>query len=360
MNAQLICETRALLADLAARDEFSGVVHLQKGDDILLEEAYGLAVRPWQAKNTPTTRFRIASISKLFTAVAVLQLVEAGRIALDTRVVPYLGLQGTRIPTDVTVFHLLTHTSGIADYFDEDVDDEEAAWDELWSARALHRMRATPDYLPLFSDKAPLTPPGAVYKYSGAGYILLGLLIAKASGQSDFDYIREHVFVPAGLARTDFIATDDVVAETAVGYEMTRDKQGNVTWRSNVNTVTPQAAADGGATSTAPDLIRFMQALRRGELVAPNLAAAMVTPHALVAKAKDPVDYDWWYGFANFLVVDSAGCVVRTGHTGEEYGVSGRLLYYPNADIDVAILANQGSCAGRPSRRINELILGRV
>ncbi len=336
-------------------NQFSGGVHLQRGDEPLFAAAYGYAHRGWRIKNRLDTRFRLASISKMFTAVAVLQLIEAGQLTFDTSVVECLGLHDTKIPPAVTVEHLLTMTAGIADWFDES-GDWAANWAKFVRKQPLYLLRRNEDYLPLFLYNDPVAGVGKRYHYNGAGYILLGLIIQKLSGLDYFDFIRQHIFARAGMSHTDFLALDSVVEDVAEGYMPLTDETEAITgWRKNIYATTPEGAADGGATATATDLIRFIQALRGGKLLSPTLTAAMLIPKVL-EQADRPRGYIWKYGYGLMFILDEDEQIVRYGHTGEEDGVSCRLYHYPAQNLDVVILGNQSWCAGEVGWAIHDLI----
>lgn len=356
----------AIVTASAADQSFSGVVRVQQGDMVLFEQACGLANRSWNIPNRADTRFRIASISKMFTAAAVLQLIAGGQISFETPIVEALGLEDTTIPPAVNVYHLLTMTAGIADWFDE-TGDWEANWAELCRTHPIYLLRTNADYLPLFSQQPPPARPGERYAYSGSSYILLGLLIEKVSGISYFDYVRHNIFARAGMGRSDFIALDDPARETAEGYLRVSGPAGEkVVWKKNIYSTTPDAAADGGATSTAADLVRFAQTLRRDagmadappeqfRLLPVHLAQAMLTPQVQqFPHAKDGIL--WYYGYGVVFMLDEDGRTLRWGHTGEEEGVSCRLFYYPDPGLDVVILGNQSDCAGKLGWDIHHLI----
>src|SRR5262249_43958844 len=152
--------------------------------------AYGYANRAWKAANTLETRFDTASITKLFTAVATLQLIDRNLLAFDTRAIEFLGLEGTSISRDVNVFHLLTHSSGIGD----DADEEEGeSYEELWKTRPNYSVTETADFLPQFVHKPPNFSPGQGCRYCNCGYVLLGLLIERAGGLPYRDYVRRNI-----------------------------------------------------------------------------------------------------------------------------------------------------------------------
>lgn len=345
-----------LLLKASQEGEFSGVVSISRKGVNEFEAASGYANRSWKIENRVETRFRIASISKMFTAVAVLQLIQGGQLDLETPVVDYLGLKNTRIPAAVTVFHLLTMTSGIADWF-----DESGNWEEDWAAlcreHPIYLFRDHQDYLPLFLDQEPVFPVGEKHHYNGAGYILLGLMIEKASELPYGEYVSRFIFGPAGMDRSGFPALDDPAEEVAEGYLQLKDETGAITgWKKNIYSTTPDPVADGGATSTAADLLSFSQSLREGHLLSADLTQEMLTPKVL-ANEDQFRGYIWKYGYANYFILDQEERIIRWGHTGEEDGVSCRLYYYPEQLLDVIILGNQSWCAGALGWEIHDLIL---
>lgn len=336
------------------------MVLITQNGKALYSAACGYANRPWSVKNRMDTRFRIASVSKLFTAIAILKLIESGKFAFDTSITTVLNLKESSIPKTVTVYHLLTMTSGIADWFDESED-----WEETWRTfirnNPVYLFRRNEDYLPLFVNSAPLELVGEKHRYNNASYILLGLLIEQVSGMSYFDYIRQHIFRPAQMTQSDFVPLESVESEIAEGYVPVMDEQGTQTgWKKNIYSVTPEAAADGGAISTAHDLYRFAIALREGQLLSDEMTQAMLTPKVL--EDDEPYrGYIWKYGYGNFFLIEEAMKqdvqIVRWGHTGEEDGISCRLYYYPKQNIDVVILGNQSECASKLAWDLHDLVV---
>ncbi|MBE7385104.1 MAG: beta-lactamase family protein [Leptolyngbya sp. SIO1E4] len=345
-----------LLENESQRHQFSGAVLIKHHVNELFKAAYGDANKSWGIKNETNTRFRIASVSKLFTAVAILQLIDSKKLSVDTCIVDCLDLENTTIPYTVTIGHLLTMTAGIADWFEESGD-----WAQDWAALcreySIYQFRHNEDYLPLFINKPPNAPVGQQHQYNNASYILLGLAIAKLSGLSYFDYVRTHIFAKANMISSDFVALDGVDKNVAEGYvPITNAEEDVINWQKNIYSATPEAAADGGATSTVEDLARFAHALRSGQLLSAEMTSAMLTPKVL--EDDEPFDgYIWKYGYGNQFLEDEAGTIVRWGHTGEEDGVSCRFYYYPQQNIDVIILANQSECAGNIGWEIHDLIL---
>jgi CubicO group peptidase (beta-lactamase class C family) len=213
----------------------------------------------------PEMRFDSASITKVFTAVATLQLVESGAFGLDTSAIEYLGLDGTGISTAVTPYHLLTHTSGIADDADEEAGER---YEDLFRERPNYALVETVDFLPQFVGKPANFPPGTGCRYCNAGYLLLGLMIERASGESFRQYLTHHVFARADMASSGFFRMDVVEPNVAEGVEPIEDNEGRVIgWRRNIYSYPPIGGPDGGAYVTAEDLLRFHAARSSSRLM---------------------------------------------------------------------------------------------
>jgi CubicO group peptidase (beta-lactamase class C family) len=252
----------------AAQDLFSGAVLITQNASPLYARAYGYASRAWRVPNTLDIRFDTASITKLFTAIATLQLIDQGLLALDTPVVERLGLEDTLLSKGVTVFHLLTHTSGIGDDADEEAGER---YEDLWKTKPSYSVIETRDFLPQCVNKPANFPPGEGCRYCNCGYILLGLLIESISGMSYRDYFRTHVFAEAGMTSSDFFRMDRVNHSLAEGCDPIRDATGAVVdWKKNIYSSPPIGSPDGGAHATVADLDRFLQALMSGELLSLN------------------------------------------------------------------------------------------
>lgn len=264
------------LRGLEANDAFSGVVRIAVGDDERFSGAYGFASRAWRARNTLDTRFDTASITKLFTAVATLQQVDAGAFGLETSAVGYLGLEGTEISPRVTVRHLLTHTSGIGDDADEEAGE---SYEAVWRERPNYSVLETADFLPQFVHRQPNFAQGEGCRYNNCGYVLLGLMVERATARPYRDVVREDVFMPAGMSDSDFLRMDRVNERMAEGTDPIRDDVGTVVgWKRNIYAYPPIGSPDSGAHVTAADLGRFLRAVKSGRLLSAELTAAFLAP----------------------------------------------------------------------------------
>jgi CubicO group peptidase (beta-lactamase class C family) len=218
----------------ASADRFSGAVLVAKDGEVLFSEAYGLADREREIPNTLQTRFRIGSMNKMFTAVAILQLVEVGEIELTAPLGRYLTDYPNReVAEQVTIHHLLTHTGGTGDTFGPQFD--------------AHReeLRTLDDYVELYGERGPEFEPGKRWAYSNYGFILLGVVIEAVTGQSYYDYVDEHVYEPAGMTGTGSLPEAQAVPDRAIGY---MDPSGGADWRPNTDTLPYRGTSAGGGT----------------------------------------------------------------------------------------------------------------
>lgn len=306
----------SLMRKLAANDGFSGVVYVAKDRRPIYRGAFGLASKAWKAPNRVDTKFNLASITKMFTAVAVAQLVEQGKLAYSDPVGKILpDYTNAEVAQKVTVHHLLSHTSGM-----------------IGARRLVERggdrqdVRTVAEMVKPFREDPLEFPPGERFSYSNAGFILLGQIIERASGQTYYDYVREHVFRPAGMTSTDFYALDAETPNLATGYE---DGPGGR--RSNVLALGAIGSPAGGAYSTAEDLDRFQLALRDGKLLRPASREAM---WKLVSE-NDP---GAGYGYGAQVSHYNGYRVI--GHGGGWRGITNQFEFYPELGYTVVVLSN--------------------
>lgn len=188
-------ELPEMIHDKSKDINFSGVVYVKDREQVLLKKAYGYADRAEKRLNTYNTRFGTASGSKLFTAVAVCQLVEKGQLEFDTPLADCLAIEFPYFDKDVTIHHLLTHTSGLPDYFDEEVMED---YEDLWTDVPVYKIETLKDFLPLFQKKPMNGGPGERFHYNNAAYILLGLIIEQQTGEAYTDYVQSEILSAAG------------------------------------------------------------------------------------------------------------------------------------------------------------------
>jgi CubicO group peptidase (beta-lactamase class C family) len=316
---------------LASEDELSGAVLITRGDRVLFSHAYGLADRNRRIPNTIRTRFRIGSMNKMFTAVAILQLVEAGKVKLAAPVGTYLHDYPNRdVASKVTIHQLLTHTGGSGDIFGPDFD--------------AHRkeLRTLADYVKLYGKRGPEFEPGTQWAYSNYGFILLGAVIEKVTGRSYYDYAQQHIYAPAGMAKTGSLPEDQPVSGRSIGYTM---PPGTTAWVPNTDTLPYRGTSAGGGYSTVEDLARFAHALLSHTLLNPDATKLLIT-----GKVKAGPGARYAYGVEDARDADGNGWV---GHGGGAPGINGDLKIYPKSGYVVAVLANLDPPA---AQRISEYL----
>lgn len=232
-------------------NQFSGVVVLALDFEPVFEKALGMANKRYQVPNQIDTRFRLASVNKIFTATAVLQLVEQGKISLDDKLNDYLDGFSDPSVSKVTIRHLLSHSSGWGAY-----------WEHPEFLRRQYELRSVNDYMK-FIKLMPLDfEPGERTQYSNIGYEVLGALIEKTTGQSYYEYMEKNIFEPAGMNSTSSPAIDEVAEGLATGYtnlNSSGQRSGNGYPYENIFTCAPRGTPAGGGCSTAPDLLRFLE-----------------------------------------------------------------------------------------------------
>lgn len=347
----MISELRAYFEERMAAEKFSGVVRITQGDNEHFAAAFGYASRAWQVPNTLETRFDTASVTKVFTAVATLQLIEQGHLSFDTSVIDFLGLEGTAISREVTVYHLLTHSSGIADDADEEAGE---SYEEIWRTKANYSVTETVDFLPQFAYKPPNFPPGQGCRYCNCGYILLGLLIEKISGMGYRDYVGKNIFARAGMTNSGFFDKRYVQSNVAEGDDPIEDADGTIVgWKRNIYAYPPIGSPDGGAHVTAVDLERFLRAIHGGTLLGPEMTTALLTPQV---KHSDRAGWAQVYGHGLWFRVEPNGDVLYYGKEGINAGVSAYLRYYPAQDITVVLLSNMEDGVWEPMGEIHRLV----
>jgi CubicO group peptidase (beta-lactamase class C family) len=316
--------------------DLSGIALVTRGGKVEFEGCYGLANRGDGVPVRSGTRFGIASVGKMFTAVTVADQVRAGRLRFDTPVVEILppDRRPSTLRADVTVAHLLSHTSGIADYAEE--DEEHPAWidyAEVWRDRPLYGIRRPADYLPIFGDRPPYWPPGERFHYCNAGYVVLALVIEEVTGLSFVDAVQRAVFDRAGMTASGYFALDEVRPDIATGY-IKPDEPGGL-WRSNIYSIPIVGSGDGGPFATAGDLSRFLTGYDDGTLLG-DLRDEMLVPRG----RREDADV----GYGVFVYDDPRG--VRWGHGGGDDGVGVLIHRLPDLDVNVIAMCNVNGVVG--------------
>jgi CubicO group peptidase (beta-lactamase class C family) len=331
VEAELVLEIKKHVKAAADADRFSGVVLVGKRDRIIVHQAYGLAERSFKVPNNLETKFNLGSMNKMFTSIAIAQLSEQGKLSFNdslAKVLPEYPNQETA--KQIAIHHLLTHTSGLGDIFKPELHE--------------HRERylKPSDYFPLFANEELAFTPGSRWAYSNAGFVVLGAVIEKISGESYFDYVRQHIYRPAGMQNSDSWELTEVVPNLAVGYLRVEgeDPFGMEERRSNVAFLPWKGSPAGGGYSTARDLFAFAQALRSHRLLSERLTEEMTS-----GKVATGGGAKYGYGFFA-LKVD--GKEVR-GHAGggAHAGINSDLEIFWDGSYVVAVTGNYDAPAAQ-------------
>ena len=321
------------LDERAANGEFSGVALVWKDGGPVFEHAAGLAHRGLEVPLRTDSRFQVASVTKMVTAVAALQLVESGLLGLETPITDVLDNSIGAITPSHTLHHLLCHMSGIRNYHDDE-DETWASFTSCWDRIPSYHIREVGDMLPLFADLPPLFDPGERFEYADANYLLIGLMIEAVTGQRYRDVVRDRVLEPIGMSDTSFTGLDFDPERMAVGY-FTSDlpaEQG----RTNIFSVPAMGMPDGGMITGARDLARFFDALVGGELVSSAMFEQMLLPRATIEDTDDMEAYG--YGL-ELTVVEGRGVIF--GHAGGDPGVAAMTSHFVDEATSVIVLCNQ-------------------
>ena len=298
-----------VVQSFVASGQFMGSVLVARGDEILVNKGYGAANLEWNIANSPTTRFRIASVTKQFTAASILLLEERGKLTLGDPVKKFLP-DAPAAWDQITLFQLLTHTSGIGDLQD---------FPELAVYKTAHN---TPEgMVAKFRDKPLRFAPGTGYRYSNLGYILLGYLIERISGESWAAFVRENLFVPLGMTNSGSDSNAEIIPQRAAGYSRGQNGPRNAPF---IDMSAPFAA--GGLYSTTEDLLKWERGLFGGRVLSVDSLRKMTTP----CKSG--------YGLGVGIATRNGRTLIS--HEGSIEGFNTYLGYFPADGVTVVVLGN--------------------
>ncbi|MCA1566587.1 MAG: beta-lactamase family protein [Acidobacteria bacterium] len=335
-DAERARELEAYVQKLTEADVFSGAVLLAKDGKILFEKAYGEASKDFRVPNRVDTKFNLGSMNKMFTAVAVAQLVERGKLSFEDPLAKFLPeFPSKEAAQKIKIKHLLTHTSGLGSYFNRKF---------MESSRA--RFRTVSDMMTLAEGETLAFEPGTKWAYSNTGMLVLGAVIEKVTGQSYFDYVRENIYKPAGMTNTDAYELDLVTPNLAVGYQKEFNEDGTTRFRNNVFQHVIRGGPAGGGYSTVGDLLKFDTALRANKLVGAEYVRQLISAKPELSSPQ------YGYGFG----VDTKRRIV--GHSGGFAGISSNLDMFLDSGYTAIVMSNYGGGSQPVSRRIQELLLG--
>lgn len=327
---------------------FRGNIYIVQNEKVLYESTHGFADLANEIPNMPDTKFASASAGKAFVAVGILQLIEQGKIRFEDTLGTLLDIELNRIDRFVTVKQLLTHTSGVPDYFDESIMDE---YEELWRDFPNYKIRRNSDLLPLFIHKPMMYSRGEKFQYNNTGYVLLAMIMEKVTGM-DFDqYLKTNVFDVCGMESTGYYELDKLPAKCANHYIYCQDTED---YRTNIFSVDAKGTGAGGAFITVKDVVNFWTGLSGGKLIKKELVTDMLSKQS--GDGVDPEEGFYGYGM---WIIDCPGSKDIAYFQGCDPGVSFLSEYNPNNGLISVLVSNYGDNVWKEMRKIREALYER-
>ncbi|MCL2189576.1 MAG: beta-lactamase family protein [Defluviitaleaceae bacterium] len=306
--------------------QFSGVFSVGDKNNTVFEKCVGLRNKSENLPNNRDTAFGIASGTKLFTGLAVCKLIDEGKLSIHARICDILPYSLGQIDKNVTVFHLLTHTSGVGDYIDEDSENCEEQLQALYDKYPVQLWTRLEYYLQMITPLPPKFKPSERYGYSNSGFILLGLVIEAVSGISYQQYVYEVIISPCKLKHTGFYRADSLPANVALGYM--EDGDG---WNTNIFSLPILGGSDGGLYTCADDLDKLWRAVFKGTIFSENMLAEFIKKQSEISEIES-------YGFGVYRheVEDKIFYYAVGGDAGVDFFTA----YSPEQQIVFSALGN--------------------
>jgi CubicO group peptidase (beta-lactamase class C family) len=316
---------RKFLTALEKQQPFSGVAFVRTAGKDVYSLAEGLADASSRTPITPASRLNMASGSKMFTAVAILQLAQAGKLGLSDPLIKFLpSFRNQEFARRATIQQLLTHTAGAGDYWD-------AAYEKHWGS-----ITETSQMLPFVLNHLGDSPAGT-FAYSNSGFILLGLVVEAVSGMSYSDYVQKHIFAPAGMTATGYPLRSRHDKNVALPYEPAMSAGAVKPGVYLPAELGERGTAAGGASTTGEDMLRFAAALQDGRLLDK-------AHHELMLQPREPfAGKDSWYG--DGVIIEKKRGVLSYGHGGMGPGTQFEFKIYPGLDTAMVVMSNYNTIA---------------
>ncbi len=321
-------------------DSFRGCIFVRQAGEAILERAQGYADLANQIPVSFATKFATASAGKVFVAVGILQLIERGVLHLEDTIGTLLPMDWQQVDQKITVEQLLTHTSGIPDYFDESVMSE---YEELWFAFPNYRIRSNQDLLPLFINKPMMYARGSKFQYNNTGFVVLALIIETITGMAFDQYLQTHIFAPCGMNDTGYYELDMLPGNCASNY-IYDEKRGG--YRSNIFSVDAKGTGAGGAFTTVSDIVSFWEALLSYQLLSKTMTQTMLANHSGSEEC---------YGYGIWLQKIEERFVPY--FQGSDPGVSFLTSYDIDKQLLMVIVSNYGDNVWKLRKEINAYLL---
>jgi len=330
-----IQELDGFVKRMSDNDVFSGSVLLSKDDKVLYKAAHGMASKRFSVANNVQTKFNLGSMNKMFTSIAILQLIAADKLNLTDKLEQFIDESWLtkEIAQKIEIQHLLTHSSGLGSFFSR-----------KYRQSSNNIYLALDDFKPLIKNETLAFEPGTDNRYSNTGMFMLGVVIEKVTGQDYYSYIREHIYKPAGMKSSDSFEMDQPVPNLAIGYEANSHNQTG--WSNNLYRRVIKGTPAGGGYSTVGDLQRFAKALTQFKLLDKKYTEMLYS-----AKPEFHSD-DYGYGF----IISGTPANRIVGHGGGFVGISSNMDIYLDQGYVASVLSNYGRGSGSITDKIRELL----
>ncbi|MGL4453685.1 MAG: serine hydrolase domain-containing protein [Sarcina sp.] len=316
MRKKLIIE--GIEAKIKEINDFSGVIKIYKSKELIYENAKGFLDIANKIENNMNTRFGIASGAKLLTAISICKLVEQGKINFDTLLREYINCDN--FDENVTIKHLLTHTSGLPDYFYEDFTEISVP---------MYKLKEPKDFLPLIINQKSIFKPGERFQYNNGAYIILAYIVEKISGMKFIDFVKKHILNVLGMDSSGYFSMDMLPSNCAYGYEENSDG----TLKTNMFSIPIVGGGDGGVFVTADDINKLWDGLLNYKLLKEGITKELLSPQSYI-------NDDCYYGYGLFMVMKD-GKIYKYFIAGGDPGVSFESTIYPDEEIEITVLGNR-------------------
>ena len=299
-------------------NEFSGVVKIYKSKELIYENTKGFLDIANEVENNMSTRFGIASGAKLLTAISICKLVEEGKINFDTLLREYIKCDN--FDENVTIKHLLTHTSGLPDYFYEDFTE---------ISTPMYMLKEAKDFLPLIINQKSIFKAGERFQYNNGAYVILAYIVERVSGMKFIDFVKKNIFDVLGMDSSGYFSMDMLPSNCAYGYEENSDG----TLKTNIFSIPIVGGGDGGVFVTADDINKLWDGLLNYKILKEDITRELLNPQSYV-------NCECYYGYGIFMVMKDKE-IYKYFITGGDPGVSFESTIYPNEEIEMTILGNR-------------------
>jgi CubicO group peptidase (beta-lactamase class C family) len=314
--------------------KFSGVFLASGADGTIYHHVDGYRNNSEKLPNKLDTVFGIASGTKLFTGLSICKLIDEKKLSIDDKIHELLRYDLGNVDKDITIYHLLTHTSGVGDYIDEEADDCEEQIKKLYDTYPVQLWTHLEYYLQMITPLAPKFKPGERYGYSNSGYILLGLVVEAVSGMQYQQFVNETIFIPCKLLRTGFYRSDFLPENTALGYIRNEDTGD---WHTNIFSLPIVGGSDGGLYTCAEDLDKLWRAIISNIVLSEEMTKAFLKSYVTIDDEDDDVES---YGLGVYHY-NSNGKIAYFA-VGGDSGVGFCTAYYPRTKVTISCLVNTG------------------